>query len=98
MGFFLALGAVVAFLVTSCSPCPCDPPKDAGTPAVLVPKPPLEPDPASLEIGDPRTPCSRVTTIVIEAGDSSHTWVVPLPCKPYDRMKDDPRPGPDAVQ
>ncbi len=85
-------------LLTSCSPCPCDTPKDAATPVVRAPLPPLEPDPQSLELGDPKPPCSRVTVTPIVWDGGSTEWVIPLPCKPYDRFRDDPRPGPDAVQ
>lgn len=92
LGFFVVLFAVVAFLVCSCGPCDCETAKDAGRPRPVPVLPPLEPDPSSLEYGDPPTPCGRTTAIVIDAGETTHTWHVPLPCRPYSRITDDPRP------
>jgi hypothetical protein len=79
---------LAASVLHACSPDAAEPPKDAGRTDSGAPRPQAIDDPAS----PPRPPCSRTTVIVIETNDGARTWSLPLPCRPYDRLRDDPRP------
>lgn len=93
LAFFFSLAVVVLFLLVSCAPCSCEPhERDAGVTTREHPKP-MVPDVEPTEYGEPWTPCARTSVVVIEAGADTLTWSVPLPCRPYNRMTDDPRPA-----
>ena len=82
--YVLGTGALLA-----CSPDAAESTKDAGRADSAQTRP------APIDDATPsQPPCSRTTVIVLETSDGARTWSHPLPCRPYDRLRDDPRPLP----
>lgn len=81
--------ALVLALIFSCAPCPCEEPqgREAGVPARAPSLPPLEPDVGETDV---RPPCGRTEDVNVKG----RIWRLPLPCRPYDRMRDLADPAP----
>ena len=82
-----ALYMLATSVLCACSPSTAEEPKDAGRADAA---PARANDIETTEPSQP--PCQRTTVIVLETNDGARTWSMPLPCRPYDRLRDDPRP------